>query len=156
MSHSRRAFSLIETIVVILVIALAVPGLLSSVQTTSVDAIDAQRRVAAAWLASSVLESVQADAASAHPSRGFEAIDDSTYLDDPTEGLYARLAPLLAPLQNLGLSYTVSVESPIDLDGAAAAPSDQGAMRQVSVIVSFSDRSGRDISATFSTVVVNL
>lgn len=156
MSSARRAFSLIETIVVVLVIALAIPGLLSSVQTTSVDAIDAQRRVAAAWLASSILESVQADAASAHASRGFEAINDSTYLTDPTDGLYTRLGPLVAPLENLGLSYTVSIDAPIDLDGGAAAPSDQGAMRQISVIVSFSDRSGRVVSATFSTVVVNL
>lgn len=155
-SRSRHAFTLIESVVVIVVVALVVPGLLMTVRSSSVTAIDQQRRVACAWLASSVLESIQADAASAHPTLGFASIDDTSYLTDASAGLYSRLEPISTPYAALGISYEVTVGDPTDLSGGVAAASDPGALREVSVTVTFTDTSGQARSAVFSTIVANL
>ena len=152
----RRAFTLTECVVVILIIALVVPGLLMTVRASSINAIDQQRRVACAWLASSVLESVQADAASVHPDRGFASIDEASYLSDPADGLYARLEPITTPYEALGIAYEVEVDDPTTLDGSAAPPTETGALREVRGTVTFTDQSGRPRAAVFRTVVANL
>lgn len=153
---TRRAFTLTETVAVIVAIALVIPGLVAVVRASSFDAIDSQRRIVAAWLASSVLESVQADAASAHASRGFAALDSPDYVTNPTDGLYARLDSLTAPARDLGLTYSVALGPVIDVTGAGASASDLGALREVTVTVSFVDQAGRTVAATFRTVVANL
>ena len=154
--HARLGFSLVECVVVIAVIAIAVPGLVMTVRASTTNAIDQQRRVAGAWLASSVLETVQADAASTHASRGFSQINGSEYLSDPTDGLYARLSTITAPYLALGFVYEVGVGSPKDLSGAEASPNDVGALREVLVTVTFTDQSGHSRSAVFRTIVANI
>ena len=87
-----RAFSLLEAVAVTLVLALAVPPLAVWLVSATDDRADTVSTAQATILASAVLETVMADAASTDPTLNVASLNDSAaYLNAPGTGLRARL-----------------------------------------------------------------
>lgn len=139
----RRAFSLIEAVVVVIVLGLAVPPALSwldSAVSARADAVNAAR---ATVLATSVMESILADSASSAPGLGFAALaDESAYVDDPASGLRTRLAALAQHYEAFGLAYAVSIGPLAAFDGVATGDPSRDVFRMITVTVTFPSAAG--------------
>lgn len=76
-----RAFTLIETIAALVILALAIPPMLLALRQASVDRIDPMRFSQARWLATERLEDILADRQSA--ARGYDYVVEANYLAEP-------------------------------------------------------------------------
>lgn len=139
----RRGFSLLETLAVMVVLAIAVPPASMMLADAGRARRDAVMMARATWLATGVLEHVLADVNSPAAGLGFDALDDSaTYLDDATTGLYARLDSMMSFYDALGLSATVTIGPLADASGAVTGDADQDLFRTITVNVSWTDSKG--------------
>ncbi len=153
----RRAFSLIEALAVIVVLGIAIPPASMLLVDAGGARRDAVMTARATWLATGVLEHVLADVNSAEPNRGFAALADSAlYLDDPTDGLLARLAVTIAFYQGLGLDAAVAISGLVAADGTATGDVYQDLFRRVSVTVSWTDSAGQARSLVIGAQVTDL
>lgn len=154
----RRAFSLLEAIIVVLVLALSVPPTVVWLGESASRRVDSVNAVRASALATTVMESILADASSTSPSLSFAAFaDTSTYLDTPTTGLRARISALTSPVESIGFSYSVTFSPLIDSTGAVNADSSMNLFRTVTVTVSYgSATSTTPISLSVEAVVTEL
>ncbi len=85
MSHSRRAFTLIESIMAVLVIAVMVPSTLVLIRDAHVRRASPVLASRARWLASEKLEDVIADRNST--TRGWSYVQDASYpAENPVNG----------------------------------------------------------------------
>ena len=91
-ANSHRAFTLLEAIIVVLVLALSVPPTVAWLGDSAARRADSVNAVRASALATTVMETILADASSTSPSLGFGAFANSAaYLDTASTGLRARL-----------------------------------------------------------------
>lgn len=135
---SRRGFSLLEAIIVILVLAVSVPSTVAWLGEAAARRADAVNAVRASTLATTVMESIMADASSTDPGLGFAAFANAAaYLDAPTTGLRSRLASLTAPAEALGFSYDVTISALVDSTGTVNPDSAQNLFRKVTVTVEY-------------------
>lgn len=140
---SRRGFTLIEAVVVIVALALIVPPAVGWLGRAGDDRIDAVNATRASFLASAVMEHVIADASSTAPALGFGALASSpTYLSTAVTGLYARLSSTTAPYTGMGFSYSVSIGPLVDQTGVVNADAALNAFRVVTVSVTFPSARG--------------
>lgn len=111
-----RAFTLVETIAALVILALAVPPMLLALRQASVDRIDPMRFSQARWLATERLEDIVADRHSA--ARGYDYVVESNYpaeseIDsNPAFARRVRIVETAADLRSAGRGYktiTVSV-----------------------------------------------
>ena len=133
---SRRAATLIETLALVIVIAVATPPLVASATAGSRAAADSRARAQALALASAALETVIADAASGRPELGLEAMGEPEYLSDPESGLFARLERVSEAAEAAGVRVTVTIASPVDARGEDVDASDAEALRLVTATAS--------------------
>lgn len=112
----RGAFTLIETVAALIVLALAVPPMLFAIRRATADRVDPLRFSRAQWLATEKLEEVIADRHSA--TRGYGHLIDAKYPDempialDPDYERSVSIVERAADLQSAGTEYkivTVSV-----------------------------------------------
>lgn len=154
---SRRGFSLVEAIVVIVVVSLLVPpsvSMLREAQTMRVDSANASR---ASVLARAVMEQVLADASSPAPALGMAALASAPdYLDAPGTGLRARMGTVTAAYDTLGLTWDVSIGGLVSASGAADADSSRNIYRVVEVTVSWNSARGGARTYTLSSIVTDL
>ena len=151
---ARRAFSLIEVVIAIIVLAIAVPPTLNMMESAGAGRVDAINTTRATLLATSVLETVTADVNSEAAGLGFDALGDAaTYLNDPGSGLYARLETSLAAYTDAGLSYSVDIGGLVAADGNPSGDADDNIFREVTVRVSFSAASSASYQVPFRTMV---
>jgi len=143
-THLRRAVSMIEAVVVVLVLALSVPPTLGWLMDNSARRTDTVQATRAAVLATLVLEQIIAD------STGVDAGASLTYVSDPKTGLAARLAAATAPYTNAGLSWAASMSSPVD---DSLSPTTSGGFRVVTIKVTWTDTAGIIRSVPFDAVV---
>ncbi|MBL8760318.1 MAG: hypothetical protein JNL50_03365 [Phycisphaerae bacterium] len=154
---ARRASTLLECIVVIVVLALAIPPTLSWMAQAADQRADQVNSVRALTLAQGVLENIMADTMSTTAGLGFAALSSSsTYLDTPTTGLRARLAAVSSPYTTLGLSYDVTIGALVDSAGAVNADTSLNLFRHVKVTVSFSLSDGTTAALDVQTVLADL
>lgn len=150
----RRAFSLIEVVIAVIVLSIAVPPTLNLMDSAGTGRADAINTTRAALLATSVLETVTADVNSQAPGLGFEALGDAgTYLDTPSSGLYARLESATDPYTSAGLTYTVTIGGLVSADGTVSADADDNIFRVVTVRVGFTAASSASYQVPFRTMV---
>lgn len=136
--HIRRAFSLIEVVIVVLVLGVAVPPTLNLLDSASAGRVDAINTTRATYLTTAVLETVMADLTSAAPGMGFAALaDPAAYLQTPTTGLYDRLQPLTQTYADQGFSYEVRIGELVSSDGSVSAEPTDNIFRLITVSVSF-------------------
>jgi type II secretory pathway pseudopilin PulG len=154
----RRAFSLIEAVMVVLVLAICVPPTLNFMQQSAQERADTVAIARATALAQCVMEHVQADVASDDSALGYAALANaSTYLSSPSTGLYARLSTHVLPYSNAGLTYTVSIGSQVSSTGAATGNASQDLFRLVTVNVSApSSRTSTPLAFSASCMVADL
>lgn len=151
---SRRAFTLIEAVVVIVVLAVSLPPTIMWLDQSAKRQADAASATRATFLATSVLESIKADVASTVPGLGFAALANKTvYLDSPVTGLRARLHIMLQPMLDMGLEYDVSIGPLINEVGVVDANASKNIFRIVTVIVTAPSASGLAMSIEVSCVV---
>ena len=157
-SIHRRAFTLIEAVVVIVALALIVPPSVAWMNRAGQDRVDAVNATRASFLASAVLEQVMADVTSPATGLGFGALASSaTYLNTANTGLYARLTGLTSSYASAGLSYTVTIGSLVDQTGAVNGTPALNTFRVVTVTVTFpASHASAAHSLSMSTMVGDL
>lgn len=157
-ANSRRAFTLLEAIIVVLVLALSVPPTVAWLGESAARRADSVNAVRASALATTVMETILADASSTSPSLGFGAFANSaTYLDTATTGLRARISGLASPVEALGFSYTVTFSALVDSAGVVNADTSKNLFRRVTVTVSYgSAASSTPISLSVEAFVTEL
>lgn len=143
-SRRRRAVSMIEAVVVVVVLALSVPPTLGWLMENSAQRANSVQATRASMLATLVLEQIIAD------STGVDAGASPTYVTMATTGLAARLASSSAPYSAAGMSWTASLSTPVD---DVLNPATAGGFRVVTVIIEWIDAGGVARSVPFSAVV---
>lgn len=152
----RRAFTLLECVAVITVLAFAIPATLSWVDDAASNRADAINAARATMLGTAVMEHVLADVASTAAGQGATALaSSSTYLDTPTTGLVARMSTVSSYYATLGITYTVTIGGLTEFDGVARGGSGD-AFRLVTVTVSFPASRGGTHSVPISVRVASL
>ena len=137
--RTARGFSLIEAVAIVLVVSIAVPpglAMLSEVTERRADAAAIER---ATTLAIAVLERVTADVhAGDDAGLGYAALaDEESYLDDPIDGLRARMQWVSEPYEAAGLRWEIEVGEPAAADGAATGDTERDVFRRVTARVTF-------------------
>ena len=157
-SHARPAFTLLEAVMVILVLALAVPPTVAFLDQSASARADAVNTTRATTLAQCVMENVLADASSTAPGLGYAAFADmTTYRDTPTTGLRDRISPMTGLFTGMGMSYTVGASAPVASTGTTSGVVDQDIFRVVTVTVTFeSAQQATPLSIALSALVTEL
>ncbi len=143
-----RAVTLIEAMIVVVVLALAIPPILA-MTTDVVDArVESVRISEATALAQGIAEHVLADAhatgdATGEPVGMGAMADAAAYMEHPTTGLRARLAWMAEPYETRGITWSVEIGELCNSDGEATGSSDADLYRRVRVLVSFVGSRGR-------------
>jgi hypothetical protein len=155
MGRSRRsAFTLIEAVAVVLVLALIVPPTLGWMQGTAARRADAVAAMRATTLATAVVETVMADVASSAPGMGFAALaTPATYIDTPVVGLRARLASVTGVYEAQGLTYTVEIGALVNSSLAVDADAALNLFRVVTVRVTAPSATGAPFEIVVPVVV---
>lgn len=150
----RRAFTLIEAVTVVLVLALAVPPAVSWLDEAVSARADSVNATRAAALAGAVIEHILADCSSTAAGLGFDALAaPSAYLDTPTTGLRARLAAVSDFYAALGFAYSVSIGPLVDDSASENPDSSLNVFRVVTVTVDFPSAAGGRLLFTISFMV---
>lgn len=151
---TRRGVSLIETIIVIVVLAVSVPSAVAWLDEAAARRADAVNAVRATAMAQCVTEHVLADCSSTSSGLGFAALANSAaYLNTPTTGLRDRLASQTAALEAMGFSYTVGISALHDSAGVVNADASQNLFRTVTVTVTYASAGGQNVQVAVATRV---
>jgi len=153
----RSAFSLLESLAVIIVLAIAIPPAMSMMTEGARSQADAVAQTRATWFATAILETILADVASEDPDLGFEALDNfGVYLKTPVTGLHDRLAPVRDHYEPMGFSYDASAGPLSNETGVVTGDAQQDVFRTVTVEVSWSTLRGQSRTLTVDCVVTEL
>lgn len=150
---SRRAFTLIEAITVIIIIALTVPPAVMFLDASAQrreDAVQAQR---AATLGEGVMEFVLADIASDQPGLGFAALSN---MPAYRLNLASRISSLTSSYTPLGFTYRVDASGLVSSSGSATGDPQRDIFRVVTVTINAPRANGTPIDIRFSTLVGDL
>ena len=138
-----RAFTLIEAVVIVVILAIALPVTLTTLEEANQRRVDSVNTTRATALATCVMEHVLADVASRNASLGFAALaNSSAYLNTAGTGLVPRLTAFTAPYTAMGFSYSVTIGSLVSKNGAASGVPANDVFRRVMVGVTFTGADG--------------
>ncbi|MEQ8850284.1 MAG: hypothetical protein RIB32_00715 [Phycisphaerales bacterium] len=155
--RSRRGVTLLEAVLVVLVLAIAVPASMSMIAAGNENRRQSADVARAITLASCVAEQIIADATSTEASLGFDAFtDEAAYLGTPVSGLYDRLGPMTAVYSDAGMTYTVSIGEMATAEGVVTGDPDQDVFREIVITVSFDDPDGNALSMPVSILLTEL
>jgi len=149
----KRGFTLIEATVLVLVLALVVPPVAMALREATDARVDAVSVVRAHTLAESVLEWVVADSLADEPGLGNAAFADPEAYLDPESGLGSRLDPVVSPLLNAGLSYTVEIGPIANESGVQTGDPQVDLFRRITVRVTAPSGAGPSLVVTLSTLI---
>jgi len=149
----RRGFTLIEAVIVVVVIAIAIPPTLIWFDSAVSRRADAVSTLRGTTLATLVLEHILADVNSDAPGLGYAALaSSSTYLDTPGTGLRARLAGATGAYQSMGLAYAVTIGAPTDYRGVVTGTG-ADVFRRITVTVTIPRAEGAPVAMPVSAMV---
>ena len=156
-TRSRSAFTLIEVVTMVLVLAIAVPPTLEILMSNAASRANVINTSRATMLASNVLEGIMADVASADASLGFEALADApAYLSTPSTGFYARMQAPNQSYLDLGLGYTVEIGELVGSTGVVSATPSENIFRTITVTVAYPSADGPSYALPVSVMVSDL
>lgn len=135
----RSAFTLIEAVICVTVLAIAVPPAMEILDSVAADRADAVNTTRAAMFAELVLEACLADCASPDASLGFDALGDEAGYNS---GLRSRIESLAAPYFQLGMDYRLTVGTLVDRAGQVNANTSENVYRALTVTVTYPSASG--------------
>jgi type II secretory pathway pseudopilin PulG len=137
MRRSRRAFSLLEAVVVVLVLSISIPTTLTWTDAAVSRRADAVSSIRATAYASAMMESILADVSSGATGLGFTALADSAvYLDGPV-GLNNRLAATTSIYNDQGMACSVVIGPLVNASGVSTGEPAVDLFRAIEVSVSF-------------------
>ncbi len=143
--------------VLVVALAIAVPPALVWLDEAASARADAANATRATTLATSVMESVLADVASADAALGFGALaNPGAYVDAAGTGLRARLAGVTGLYEGTGFIYTVNIGGLVSWTGSAAGDPQQDLFRVVTVTASFASAMGATLSVSMEAMVTDL
>lgn len=155
--RARRAFTLIEAVVVVVVLTISVPPTVAWLNQSAGRRADAVNTIRATTLSTCVLEQILADASSTSPGRGFAAFANAaTYLNTPTTGLRARITSQTQPYQTLGITYAVTIGPLVDRTGVVNPTPANNIFRRITVSVTFPRSDGPSAAIAVETMVTQL
>ncbi|MFK7759034.1 MAG: hypothetical protein AB8C13_03695 [Phycisphaerales bacterium] len=156
-TRSGHAFTLIEVVIMVVVLALAVPPTLELLMSTSASRVNVINTSRATMLATSVLEGVLADVASSDENLGFDALEDSgLYLNTANTGFYDRMSPVTQLYTDMGLTYEVVVGALVSSNGLVSAESNDNVFRTIEVRVQYPSADGASYILPVSLLVTDL
>jgi hypothetical protein len=133
-----NGFSLIESVVIIIVLAMAVPPSLQLLDSAAASRADSINTTRATLLGMSVMEHILADVYSSDPALGFDALADSeAYLNTAGTGLVDRLASVADVYAALGISFSVEIGPLAQADGTTSGDPDLDVYREITVVISY-------------------
>jgi hypothetical protein len=144
----RRGATLIEAVIVVLVLAIAVPPMVVGVSDSVNRRSDAIQLIRASTLASTVMNQIKSDSITTDIGT-----DIATYLNRPATGLRARLDRVTSIMTSAGLSYDVAVSERLNLSLVPSGNPTRDLFRTVTVTVRFTDSKGSLQQIPFDTVV---
>ncbi len=154
---TRRGFTLIEAVVMVLVLSIAVPPTLEVLMSNSAARANIINTGRATMLASNVLEGIIADVSSSDGALGFEALADSNaYLNANPNGFYDRMGPATESYGDLGLSYTVEIGNLVGSDGLVSGEASENIFRTVTVRVVYPSSDGDEFTLPVSIMVSSI
>ncbi len=154
---SRSAFTLIEVVTMVIVLAIAVPPTLEILMSNTASRANVINTGRATMLASNVLEGVLADVSSSDDSLGFEALaDPSVYLDTPTTGFYSRMSTATQSFTSRGMTYSVQIGELVAADGMVSGDAGDNVFRTVTVTVTYPSADGAAYTLPVSLMVSSL
>ncbi|RMH28536.1 MAG: hypothetical protein D6692_05090 [Planctomycetota bacterium] len=134
-----RAFTLIEAIICVTVLAIAVPPALETLDSVASDRADAVNTIRAAMFVELILESCLADCSSRDATLGFEALaDEAAYI----AVLRSRIDSIAAPYLQVGMDYRVTVGERVDRTGIVNPDASKNIYRVLTVTVTYPSSSG--------------
>jgi len=142
----RRATTLIEAVVVVIVLAVAIPPSLSWLAQGADRRADAITVIKATTLASAVLEQVMADSITSDIGA-----DSASYLGAAGTGLQTRLGTLTSAYS--GLAWTLSIGSRVNSLLVVTGSTTTDLYRVVGVTIAYTDSGGTPRTLALSTVV---
>lgn len=135
--RSRRAFSLLEAVIVVLVLSISIPTTLIWTDAAVSRRADAVSSIRATAYASAVMESILADVSSGATGLGFGALSTpSLYLDGPG-GLNSRLAAITSIYTDQGMACSVVVGPLVNASGDSTGEPTVDLFRAIDVSVTF-------------------
>jgi type II secretory pathway pseudopilin PulG len=157
LARRRGAFTLIESVVIVVVLAISLPATLTWLDQANMRRVDAVNSTRATAMATSVMEHVLADVASKNASLGFGALANSaTYLNTPVTGLTARLSTFASLYTSMGFSYAVNIGALVDKTGTTTGNGAQDIFRVITVTVSFTGADGTGRTLSIQSMVTSL
>lgn len=144
----RRGATLIEAVIVVLVLAIAVPPMVVGVSDSVGRRSDAIQLIRASTLASAVMNQIKSDSITTDIGA-----DVATYLNRPATGLRARMDRVTSIMTAAGLSFNVAVSDRLDLSLVPSGNRNRDLFRTVTVTVRFTDSIGSVREIPFDTVV---
>jgi prepilin-type N-terminal cleavage/methylation domain-containing protein len=153
----RRAFTLVESLAVVVVLSVAIPPAVSMMTDSARAQVNSITQTRATWYATAVLEHVIADASSDDPVLGFAAMaNSSAYLTTPTTGLNDRLGSISTYYAALGLTHTVTIGALSDATGTVTGNSSLDVFRTITVGVTWTTLKGDSRTLSIGCVVTDL
>lgn len=153
----RRAFSLLESVVVVVMLSVAIPPTLVLMDNAARDRADQVTIARATALATGVLEQVIADTYSEDAALGFDALaDPSVYLTTPGTGLLDRLDTMTSGYDALGITYTVGIGPLVSQDGAVSGVAQLDVFRLITVTVTLPSARETSLDMSVSAMVTQL
>ena len=151
---NTRAFSLIEVVIAVLVLAIAVPPTLNLLEDAGAGRVDSINTTRATMLAMSVIEMITADIDSSAEGLGFDALaDEALYFETPNTGFHDRIESLIEPYLDVGLSYSVDIGALVSADGSVSEDVDENVFRVITVRVTFPSANTSSYVVPISTMV---
>ena len=153
----RRAFTLVESLAVIVVLSVAIPPAVSMMVDSARAQADSVTQARATWFATTVLEHIIADVNSDDAGLGFDALADSNaYLTTPKTGLEDRILTASAFYSGLGLTHTVQIGALSDASGVITGDPGQDIYRTITVSVAWTTLQGNSRTLSLGAVVTDL
>lgn len=156
-SVRRRAFTLVESLAVVVVLSVAIPPAVSMMVDSARAQADSVKQTRATWYATAVLEHVIADVNSDDAGLGFDALADSNaYLTTPKTGLDDRILGISAYYNGLGLTHTVQIGALSDANGVVTGDAGQDIFRTITVGITWTTLKGDSRTLNLGAVVTDL
>ncbi|MCB9847839.1 MAG: type II secretion system protein [Phycisphaeraceae bacterium] len=156
-SPRRRAFSLVESLAVIVVLAIAIPPAVSMMVDGARTQADSVALTRATWYATSLLECVMADVNSDAPGLGFDALADAdAYQTTPTTGFDDRNGVVIGHYAKYGLSHDLVIGELSNAAGVVTGDSDQDVFRTVTAQVTWTNRLGQSRTLSIGCLATDL
>jgi prepilin-type N-terminal cleavage/methylation domain-containing protein len=156
-SSRRRAFTLVESLAVVVVLSVAIPPAVSMMADSARAQADSVTMTRATWFATALLEQIIADVSSDSAGLGFAALADSdAYLTTPGAGFEARNGPLIAYYATLGLTHSVLIGELSDAGGTVVGDTDEDIFRTVTASVTWTTLKGDSRTLAIGCVVTDL